>query len=371
MGEVLDAVWAGVYKRTYSGISGTWTDTATPGNFANFIPAYTSGRALRHWVANQNGNFLEFVVKPRRGKFTIAMYVGTTAAETATVSINGAVVATVIPVATASNTIKRFVIDAAGVPDDIAATLRITHTGTNGKSMGIFGVNFFELKDWDGDEVDSFAYFRDSAYVDYLTQSSANDCVIREYVSQTYGLSYHGGESNIVSNWFVNNLAIADQAVDAFTVSRHIELANSATVSWGALGGGTVNIAARWRVGQGGVSHEAQLTGDLYVTELYTHMFGNPESFTDIVYPIRLDLLPLASGQRRSLGRTSRTVLRNPTTGQRISSEMTLYNREQNQYGGTHVWHVLGSYNKLYYGPCLGGKMRITDIGLVSNYRFD
>lgn len=370
LGEVLNAVWAGVYKHTYSAVSGAWADTPTPGNFANVVPAYDGGRALKHWAANQNGNYIEFSVKPRRGKFAFALYVGTTAAETAAVSINGVVVATITPVAAASNTIKRFYVDAAGIPDDVAATLRITHTGTNGKSIGVFGVNFYELKDWDGDDVDSLAYFRnDALYAAYLTQQSANDTVINESVSGMYGLSYHGGESSIVSDWYVNN-AVQSLTVDGFIVAKNIELSTSAAVSWAAFGGGYVTIAARWRIGQGGVSHEAQLTGDVTVGELYTHMFGHPESFTESVYPLKIDLAPLVSGTRRSLGRTNRTVVRNPATGQRISSEMTMFEREQNQYGGAHLWHVVGSYNKLYYGPCLGGKMRITDIGLVSNYRF-
>ncbi|MNX49245.1 hypothetical protein D3C86_798430 [compost metagenome] len=369
LSEVLNAVWAGVYLKTATLESGTWT-AATVSNPVNVIPAYTTGRALNSRFTTVNGAYAEFSVLPKDGIIQFALLTGTSSTATATVAVNGTTVATIAPVAGVSNTIKIYSITANGLPDTQAVTVRLTHTGTAGTRLQIIGFNFYELKDWRGQANDDFAYFRNSAYADYLTQSSANDAVIREYVSNKYGISYHGGETNIVSDWKSAG-AVAAPSVGAFVVANDLKLVNSADVSWAAFGGGSIHIDATWYPSAGGVSHSAQISGDVVVKEIYSHMFGCPESFTDVVSPVRIDLAAAADGSRNTLGRTSQVIMRNPATGQRIIADMTLYDREQNQYGGTHVWKVIGSYLKMYYGRCLGGKMRITNLAIVSNYLFE
>lgn len=371
LAEVLNAVWAGVYKHTEHAVSGTWTSTTTgSGAFANIVPSYTSGRAIKLRRTTQNGDYIEYKARPVNGRIVLALYSGTTASESATVEIDGDTVATIVPRAAQANTLQVFSIPVPGVDSSKECTLRLTHTGTNGTGISVVGVNFCELKDWAGEEVDSFAYFRNSSFADYLTQSSANDCVIKEYGSGTYGISYHGGEVDVTSSWLVDRAEVS-LSDDGFAVGRHVELKTSAAVSWESVGGGHIQIDASWRFAAGSISHIAQLTGNVIASEMYTHMFGCNEAFTEIVYPSRVDLSGLASGTRVPLGRTNRVTLRNPTTGQQIVNEMTLYNREQNQYGGAHVWKVAGSYHKLYYGPCLGGKMAITDMAMVSTHTFE
>lgn len=369
LSEVLNAVWAGVYLKTAAVESGVWT-SATISNPVNVIPTYTSGRALNSRFTTVNGAYAEFSVLPKDGLVQFALLTGASSTATATVAVNGTTVATIAPVAGVSNTIKIYSIPANGFPDTQAVTVRLTHTGVAGTRLQIIGFNFYELKDWRGQANDDFAYFRNSAYADYLTQSSANDAVIREYVSNKYGISYHGGETNIVSDWKSAG-AIVAPSVGGFVVANDLKLVNSADVSWAAFGGGSIHIDATWYPSAGGVSHSAQISGDVVVKEIYNHMFGCPESFTDVVTPVRIDLTAVADGSRNTLGRTSQVIMRNPTTGQRIIADMTLYDREQNQYGGTHVWKVIGSYLKMYYGRCLGGKMRITNLALVSNYIFE
>lgn len=368
LAEVLDAIWAGVYKFTFSAESGAWT-TQSIANPVNIIPAYTSGRALTSRFTTTNGDYAEYLVFPKNGMVQFALFTGTSSTATATVSVNGTLAATITPVAAVGSTIKVFNVSALGNPDSQAVTVRITHTGTNGTRLQLIGANFYELKDWDGTDSDTFAYFRNSAWVDYLTQSSANDCVIREYNSNLYGISYHGGETNIVSDWYVNH-AIVSPAVDGYVVSRDILHRNKADISWGAFGGGSVTIRANWIPQFGGVTHAARLSGNLVVNELYTHMFGAPESFTEAVEPRYVDFTGVSNGVRTPVGRTTNVMMRNPTTGQEIRSHMSIYEREQNRYGGVHLWKVVGSYIKQYGAIALNGKMTITDTSLVSGFSF-
>ena len=368
LSEVLDAIWAGVYKFTFSAESGAWT-TQSISNPANIIPAYTSGRALTSRFTVTNGDYAEYLVFPKNGMVQFALFTGTSSTATATVSVNGVLAATIAPVAAVGSTIKIFNISALGNPDSQAVTVRITHTGTNGTRLQLIGANFYELKDWDGAEHDTFAYFRNSAWADYLTQSSANDCVIREFNSNLYGMSYHGGETAISSDWYVNH-AIASPAIDGYVVSRDITHKNKANISWAAFGGGSVTIRADWVPRFGGVSHAARLSGNLVVNELYTHMFGSPESFTEVVEPRYVDFTGVSNGVRTPVGRTTNVTMRNPTTGQEIRSHMSIYEREQNRYGGVHLWKVIGSYIKQYGAISLNGKMQINDLSLVSGFSF-
>ncbi|WP_339500226.1 hypothetical protein [Pseudomonas silesiensis] len=369
LSDVLNAIWAGVYLKTAITESGTWTAEAIS-NPVNVIPTYTSGRALNSRYTAANGSYAEFSVLPKDGLVQFALLTGTSSTATATVSINGTVVATITPAAAVSKTIKIYSIPASGFPDTQAVTVRLTHTGAAATRLQIIGFNFYELKDWRGQAYDDFAYFRNSAYAEYLTQSSANDAVIREYNSDKYGISYHGGETNIVSNWKSAGANVAP-SVGGFVVVNDLKLVTSADVSWAAFGGGSIHIDATWHPSAGGVSHSAQISGDVIAKEIYSHMFGCPESFTEVVSPVRIDLAAAADGSRSTLGRSSQVVMRNPSTGQKITADLTLYNREQNQYGGIHIWKVVGYYLKMYYGWCLGGKMRITNLGLVSNYLFE
>jgi hypothetical protein len=71
------------------------------------------------------------------------------------------------------------------------------------------------------------------------------------------------------------------------------------------------------------------------------------------------------------LGRTAKVIQTNTSTGQRIISRFSLYNREQSKYGGAWVWKVVGSYHKIYYGPCLSGRMAADGIGLTSVIEFE
>jgi hypothetical protein len=364
LSEALDAIWAGVYKFTFSAESGAWT-TQSISNPANIIPAYTSGRALTSRFTVTNGDYAEYLIFPKGGMVQFALFTGASSTATATVSVNGTLAATITPVSAVGSTIKVFSISALGNPDSQAVTVRITHTGTNGTRLQLIGANFYELKDWDGTEHDRFAYFRNSSFADYLTQSSANDCVIREFNSDLYGISYHGGETNIVSDWLVNH-AIASPALDGYVVSRDIIHKNKADVSWAAFGGGAITIRADWIPKFGGVTHAATINGNIVVNELYTHMFGTPESFTEVIEPKYIDFTGVANGVRTPGGRTTNATMRNPTTGQEIRMHMSIYEREQNRYGGIHFWKVIGSYIKAYGAISLNGKMLITDLSLVS-----
>jgi hypothetical protein len=366
--EVLDAIWAGVYKFGFSAENGTWT-TQSIANPANIIPAYTSGRALTSRFTTQNGSYAEYVLFPKNGMIQFALFAGTSSAATATVHINGVLASTIAPVALAASTIKVFNIPSLGNPDSQTVTVRITHTGINGTRLQLIGANFYELKDWDGTEHDTFSYFRNSTWADYLTQSSANDCVIREFNSGLYGVSYHGGETNIITDWIANHVVVSP-AVDGYVVSRDLIHRNKADVSWAAFGGGAITIRADWVPKFGGVTHAARVTGNITVNELYTYMFGASESFTEVVEPRFTDFSGVANGVRTPLGRTTNVTVRNPVTGQEIRSHISIYEREQNRYGGVHIWKVIGSYLKQYGAICLNGKMLITDLSLVSGVTF-
>lgn len=375
MATVQDVVWAAAYKYSSSATSGTWTEStlsAASISNTNLIPeAVTSGQALKYWRTTVQNSYIEFQAKPKNGLISVMLLAGTTGDTNVNITVNGTTY-NVSAAAAVANTFKLFTFPVLSLSDADNVTIRVTKVGVSPTGVNVVGVNFFELKEWTGTENDTFTYYRNpSVYAEYLTQSSSNDAVIKEYNSGIYGVAYHGGETNIVSDWYSGGTLLSIPTVGNYVLSNRIELRTSADVSWASVGGGSVNVASRWQFGNGQISHQCMFTGNVIVSEIYNHMFGANEAFTSIIYPIKADLSVLATGTRVSLGRGNRVILENPTTKQRYIAEYTQDGVQQNQYGGAHVWKVVGSYHKLYAGKCLGGKMTITNYTLTSNHTFE
>lgn len=365
-----DTVWVGTYVKTPASMSGAgWASSNLSAGtvFGNLIPSNNSGRPLSIWSTSGAGQNITYNCVPHKGYITLAVYSGLASCPVATVAINGGTPINIDTNAAGLNTIKIFKIPVPSVSSEESVSVVITHAGAGGDALNIIGVNFFELKDWEGHDYDNFAYYRNTvAYAEYLTTQSANDLVIQEFNSQIYGVSYHGGETAITDTWTLDDVNLA-LGLDTFSVGKSLRLLTKANVNWASVGGGSLSIEAKYDFGLGSVSHTAQLKGtNLEVREIYCHMMGLNEAFSEVLYPGYFNLAAAPNGSRSNLGRTDKVIVRHPITGQEYSCQLTLFEREQNRYGGVHFWKSVGSYNKLYYGPVLGGRKVITDFSCTS-----
>lgn len=375
LATVQDVVWAGVYKYANSAISGTWTEStlsAASISNTNLIPeAVTSGQALKYWRTTVQNSYIEFKAKPKNGVVSIMLLAGTTGDTSVSVTVNGTSY-TVSGQSATANTFKLFNFPVTLLSEADSVTLRVTKLGAATNGVNVVGVNFCELKDWNGSGYDVFTYYRNaSVYGDYLTQSSSNDAVILEYNSQKYGVAYHGGETNIYYAWYAGGALQSIPAIGNFVVARQLELRTSADISWGAFGGGAVHVEAKWKFANGSISYEGLFSGNIVVSEIYGSMFGANEGLSRIVYPMLVDLTTIGDGDRVSLGRTNKVIYENPTTKQRFIAEFAVDGLLQNQFGGFELWKVVGSYNKGYQAKVHGGKMTITNFAYTTNNTFE
>ena len=380
-----DAVFVGMVKSAYESASpaANWQQTqASGGNqFANLIPKNTNARPMKYWRANQNGDTITFKATARKGRVNVAFLCGTGTDANVGVSIDGAAPVSVSTQATTSNTIRTFWF-ATSKGDGESVAITLTKNGQNGVSFFPIGVNFCELRDWDETAADHYFYYRDNydpatnptGRVSYLTQASSNDFVLRDFGSATYGVHYHGGETDIVSKWYLENAEVAALTADQkFVVGRNLELRGSCKVDWTSLPGGLSKITCEefYRFGAGGYSNYNLAYGLLDVEEIYTAMFGAAESFTEIIEPVRTDTTAAPNLARVPAGRCNRVTMRNPSTRQKITLEFSVFANEENHYGGPHWRKVLGSYLKFYYGPVLEGRRQYSSISSVTNVRFE
>ena len=75
--------------------------------------------------------------------------------------------------------------------------------------------------------------------------------------------------------------------------------------------------------------------------------------------------------QRLNLGRSSKVIMRNASTGQRVVAEYTVHQNDfASQYGGAYVWRVDGAYHKLYYNIAHGGRLPIESSYAYNKYEF-
>lgn len=378
---IQDCINAFVYNGTPSITSGTWSTislSAANMSTSNISSYVTSGRAISYYRTTVVNSYIEYKTIPTNGYVSITLLCGTTGDSVVNLLVNdiGYIVS---GISTSDNYFKTFTFPIMGNSNMDTVTVRVTKGTSDIRGVNVVGTDFIELKNWKNQYYRNFAYYRNpydsvtnpTGRNEYLTQSSSNDAVIKEYNSGLYGVAYHGGETSILNTWYSNDNTITLDSVNAFKVLTDLKLKTSAHVSWAAFGGGYVDVSSQWRFGIGGISHECMFSGDIWVSEIYGHMFGTNESFTHIIYPKNIDLTLSSDGSRNILGVTNKYIMENPRTLQRYTGEFTTYNNIQNQYGGLHVWKVVGSYLKAYYGLCLGGKMHITNTVLTSNHFID
>lgn len=379
---VMNLVWAGVYQSDITTSSGTWTTNTTSGSgtaFANLIPANDSAGGLASGVSSTlkyrsttvQNSYLEYSARVVNGSVQVSLLCGTGSDPNCSIIVNGTTYA-ISAVAAASQTIKRFRFPVSTAADGESVTVRITKLGADTKGLSVIGVNFLELSEWNGEFSDALVYWRnEAAYAHYLTETSANDMVIREYNSDTYGVSYHGGETSITNTWIKDGVTSSLSSNGTFEIGRDFSLETTCSVSWAALGGGSCAIKARTLFPSGSYVHESQINGNLIVKDLFVHMFGTNEAFSYVDYPKKINITAIAGSGNYYLGRTTKVVMRNPSSNQKIISHMVTDARDQTDRGGVWVFKSVGSYHKLYSAVAHGAKASISDYGLTSVYTFE
>lgn len=365
---VLAANGVYLYQEATSATSGTWTAFPLPGTDAG-IPTFTSQGNLNAYLGNDLGGYREYEITPKNGRFNVALRCVSGASTSVQISVNG-VLARTVSSDTAVDTIKVFWF--YGYDDNEVITVRVTNNDSP-KNVRIIGCNFLTLADYDSSTVSTLGWSRNSAEADYFTTTGSSDSVMLDSESGIFGGSFHGGESSITNQFLVDGTAVTLPTLKQFAVGAEIELKSTYTVDWSTVGSASsVDCITYFKANYSGFAMYGSVQGNAsaVMQNYYTVMAAYNESFSKVEIPTSVDMTALPDLTEVPLGRASIFKISNPTTKQSSELHMGVEVQDENNYGGPYIWKVVGTYNKVYYGPILGGKRLLGNRGFSCVFTF-
>jgi len=356
---------------TTSNTNGSWTTTS----LSTDVPSYDAGTVYDYKRSTTIGAWAEFTVTvPIDGYLSITFLESATASSDVTIAVDG--VAIDSNFTTVSATARRVTRTYTAKPG--SRVVRVTNNTAGSTALQIVGVYFTALKNARNDIVyDSFGVYRNTANIDPLLTSSANDLVLKDYNSTVsgahgiYGGSFHGGESGISSTLYVGGAAAAIASGNLY-VSSGIEIQQSCTITWAGAKSGCVysgaSVAVHTRLITliGGYAQSATVTGSFTARELYTTLFGLNEAYDAVTFPQYKLLNTIPDTTYLYLGQNNAVEYHYAATGQRLRITHSTFTCPDSANGGAYVWRVVGGYCK-YYSPWIWrGKRAMTSMSSVN-----
>lgn len=331
------------------------------------IPAFTSSSSYIYRSSTvQNASLTYSAMSPVNGAISLSFLCSPGSTPIATISVDG--VSTNFDLTAATSKIRtfRFPVNKDSVP------VVITNAYVSGTpSLNFLGQDFSTLALWKGAAIDTWGYYRNSAVADYIISNSENDYTMKEYVTQIYGGGYHGGESAITDVFKVDGTAYTPILTPK--ACSKLSISSTCNISWATVGStASVSVRKEFEFAIAGYYCSVGITGPIVLAELYAALFGAANVFDTVDAPTPVVINnAIPNLDRLKLGRSTKVVMRNSATGQKITVNYTVeQNDYANQYGGIFIWRVDGTYNKLYYSPAHGGKLAITGNFACNRYEF-
>lgn len=360
------------------GYNGTWSDVT----LTTDIPTHTSGTSYTYKQCTQptitveaDKSWYKFsVTVPLDGELSVGFIESSGSSGNVTILVDGVAVESGFSLvsSTTRRRIRKYTVS-PGV-----RVVQITNHDVAGKIINLLGLYFSQLKNARSDVAyDTYGVYRNSAKIDPVIQSSANDLVLKDYnsaVSGTpgiYGGSYHGGESGISSMLYVNGVAATISSGNLF-VGSSVELQQDCTITWSGAkatctySGASVTVHTRTIAIIGGHAQCATVTGSFTARELYPTLVGVNEDYTAITSPQYKQLDTISNNATFPLGQNNSVEYHYAATGQRLRITHSLLSCPDSANGGAYIWRVVGSYCK-YYNPWVWrGKRDVTSITSIN-----
>lgn len=346
--------------------SGAWTSPSLNA-VSPEIPAFTSSSSYVYRTSNaQNASLTYAAMVPVNGVISLSFLCSSGSTPIATISVDG--VSTNFDLTSGTTKIRTFRFPT----NKDAVAVVITNAYVSGTpSLHFLGQDFSTLANWKGAATDTWGYYRNSAVADYIISNSENDYTMKEYETQIYGGGYHGGEANITDVFKVDGIAYTP--VLAPKVGSKLAISSACTISWASKGSSAaVAVRKDYEFVLGGYYCTVGITAPIVLAELYSALFGASQAFDTVDAPTPVVInTAVANLGRLMLGRSTKLVMRNSATGQKIVINYTVHqNDSASQYGGIYVWRVDGNYNKAYSNVAHGGRLAIDGSYACTKYEF-
>jgi hypothetical protein len=288
-------------------------------------------------------------------KGNILYLASTTTSQNCEITVNGKVVKTFDSSCTTGSEWRIIEFDLPVKYSDDTITVEVLNKDASSKSFYLVCANFKELKDYNGEYINHYKAFIDTAA--YIDSTGANDYAIYDNATQKYVGSYHGGETLVDGKlrWVSSDrfdiearsieTTITNTYVDGsfvlmkdFNITQRTNLNNKGEMisKFDFSVDGTLGMTFSW-------------IGDITSDFFYTSLTATHKDFTRVTYPkfIQLGdsenldyLLDLTDGMITQV---------NPTAGLKMDIR---FNKWESAYTGKQAWikSLSTSYRKAYYG---------------------
>lgn len=197
-------------------------------------------------------------------------------------------------------------------------------------------------------KVDNIAFFDNGE--PYVANKGAMDYALVDE-NELYWGSYHGGET------LVSRAALADKKAVASASPGTILPCISFRLDQTTQIGDLFESRTSQRITRDGFfDFDFSFIGDAVVRTVYTTMTTTENKFKYVIYP---KLENTGTDGTYYYGKTNRITQEDINTRQKITTLFTRYENENNSNAGVFVRVTQGAYNKVYYGPVVGGLRRI------------
>jgi hypothetical protein len=341
---VFNLTKAYVQNNTFKNKQGTWDYYEMLLDSASGIPN-ARNYPLKFYRNTTDVGWIEFEAYANdEGEISLGFYTTATSEMAAPISINGVSAGTVNLRGDADFIIKKIKGNYKGT-----VTVKIEKPST---APVYVTSNLYKLHEAPTDaKFDNVAFFDNSEA--YIGNKGALDYAMVDENGLYWG-SYHGGET------LVSRATLADKIAVGATLPGRIFPCKSFRMDQTTQIGTLFESRTSMRISRDGFfDFDFSLVGDAVLQTIYTTMTTTENKFRYVTYP---KLLPTGTDGTYYFGKANRITQEDIITRQKITTLFTRYENENNSNGGVFVQTTVGAYNKVYYGPVVGGLRRIKEL---------
>jgi hypothetical protein len=341
-----------VYKHSKGTSVGTWGEWGY-----SLKSGATTYRDLLFWrnSSANSADYIEFsVTVPKSGEVSLLFYSSGASDPAAQVLADGEQIGTVRLNNFSSDVILRKFTAPPG-----QRTIRIKTSGNYW--VYVAGVNCYFAKDAPTSLVyDKMAFWGGGA--PYINNKGAMEYAFYDTDLSLYYGSYHGGETLISDQLMLDNKN-ASMATGEVRVRKSFAIRQTTNINNKFTSDTYYQIS-----GDGLMEFTASLSGDANLSTAYSCMSTTNNAFTEVIYPKRMSI---TTDGEYYLGRINKVVQQDPSTGQKITTFLTLFKDDNNALGGVFIRRTTGAYNKVYYGSVVQSLKKVTELSFQTKWLFE
>lgn len=333
--EVLDVVECVSFLNAHSAASDPANIQTLPINYT-VVGVGQQELPVKTTINKVAGTWIEYSVNAPKGinEIVALVYKSSGSSKSVNVSVDGEQVLTGLNFS--GSGFERVV-----VPLKRSGAHTIRFTTTTAAHLNIAGVNVVDLQDYrEGYAYDNLLNLVKTASDHYITSDGAMEYALLDGDTDLWCGSVHGGETRNRLQFILDGLPITLNDGEV-KIGRVFEVEQDTNIV------GKINAYSTQRFnGDGSIEHETIFDGDMNLKTLFTNMTTALDTFEEIVYPVRDNMV---GKERIYLPQgINYVVQRNPDTLQKVTTIMNNKKIPSDSVIVPYIRKTVGAYNKVY-----------------------